>query len=74
MKLIYGDKYDIVDKNMSDSNVGARKNIRNHIFIINEIINKALECRDHGTSNINEFNIHHASPSYFHHPGGAETW
>ena len=31
-------------------------------------------CRDHGTSNINEFNIHHASPSYFHHPGGAETW
>jgi hypothetical protein len=45
MKLIYGDKYDIVDKNMSDSNVGARKkkNIRNHIFIINGIINEALE-------------------------------
>ena len=25
MKLIYEDKYDIVDSNMSDSNVGARK-------------------------------------------------
>ena len=45
MKLIYGDKYDIVDKNMSDSNVGARKkkNIRNHIFILNGIINEALQ-------------------------------
>ena len=34
MKLVYGDKYEMVDKNMSDSNVGARKlkNIRNHIF------------------------------------------
>lgn len=34
MKLVYDDKYEMVDKNMSDSNVGARKlkNIRNHIF------------------------------------------
>ena len=40
MKLIYNDKYDILDQNMSDSNVGARrgKNIRNHIFVINGII------------------------------------
>ena len=45
MKLIYQDKYDIVDKNMSDSNVGARKkkSIRNHIFILNGIINEAIQ-------------------------------
>ena len=44
MKLIYSDKYKIIDKSMSDSNVGARrkKNIRNHIFIINGIIQEAL--------------------------------
>ena len=45
MKLIYGDKYEIVDKSMSDSNVGARKrkSIRNHIFILTVIIQQALE-------------------------------
>ena len=34
MKMVYEDKYEIVDNNMSDSNVGARKhkNIRNHLF------------------------------------------
>ena len=45
MKLIYKDKYEIVDQNMSDSNVGARKrkNIRNHVFILNGIINEATK-------------------------------
>ena len=44
MKMIYSDKYEIIDQNMSDSNVGARKNtnIRNHLFILNGIINDAL--------------------------------
>ena len=48
MKLIYKDKYDIVDSNMSDSNVGARKkkSIRNHIFVLNGIINEALKKKD----------------------------
>ena len=47
MKMIYNDKYDILDKSMSDSNVGARrgKNIRNHIFIINGIINDVLSSK-----------------------------
>ena len=47
MKMIYHDKYDILDQNMSDSNVGARrgKNIRNHIFIINGIINDVLSSK-----------------------------
>ena len=45
MRLIYNDKYEVIDSNMSDSNVGARKgmNIRNHIFVINGIINSVLQ-------------------------------
>ena len=40
MRLIYGDKYNIIDSNMSDSQVGGRKgkNVRNHIWIMNGII------------------------------------
>ena len=40
-RLIYNDKYEAIDENMSDSNVGARKgkNIRNHLFIVYGIIN-----------------------------------
>ena len=40
MKLIYQDKYEVIDSNMSDSNVGARKkkNIRNHIFVLNDVM------------------------------------
>ena len=39
--LIYKDYYDIIDDNMSDSNVGGRKgrNIRDDLFIVNGIIN-----------------------------------
>ena len=35
-KLMYHDMYEDIDKNMSDSNIGARKdrNIRNHLFMI----------------------------------------
>ena len=48
MRLIYNDKYDIIDSNMSDSNVGARKkkNIRNHIFVINSIIHDVLSSNN----------------------------
>ena len=40
MRLIYMDYYPVLDKSMSDSQVGARKykNIRNHIWIIQGII------------------------------------
>ena len=43
-KLIYKDKYPEVEKNMSDSNIGARrgKSIKNHLFIIYAIINSVL--------------------------------
>ena len=44
MKMVYQDECAIVDKSMSDSNVGARKkkSIRNHIFVINAVINEAI--------------------------------
>ena len=44
MKMIYKDKYDTIDKSMSDSNIGARKhkNIRNHIFVVNSVIHDVL--------------------------------
>ena len=47
MKLIYNQEYETIDSNMSDSNIGARKdkNIRNHIFILNGIINEAIKSK-----------------------------
>ena len=44
-KMIYIEKYPLIDRNMSDSNVGARKakNIKNHLFIIYAIINSVLK-------------------------------
>ena len=39
IRLIYNRKYNIIDSNMTDSNIGARKKngCRNHIWIINNI-------------------------------------
>ena len=44
-KMIYKEKFPLVDKNMTDSNIGARKkrNIRNHLFILYGIINSVLK-------------------------------
>ena len=41
-RLSYNDNYEIIDQNMSCSNIGARKNrnIRDHLFIINGILNE----------------------------------
>ena len=43
--LIYNDYYEIIDQNMSDSNVGGRRdrNIRDNLFIVYGIINFALK-------------------------------
>ena len=40
LRLIYNEKYGLINESMLDSKVGARKymNIRNHIFVINAII------------------------------------
>ena len=41
-KLVYEDEYSTIDDNMSDANIGARKerNIRNYLFIVYGIINQ----------------------------------
>ena len=45
--MIYNEKYEEIDFNLSDSNVGARKrkNIRNHNFIINGIIHHTVTAK-----------------------------
>ena len=42
--MVWSDVYPILDKNMSDSNVGGHrnKNIRNHLFVVNGIINEVI--------------------------------
>ena len=47
MKLIYNQKYEIVDENMSESQVGSRKgkNIRNNNFMIYGIMNEAIQTK-----------------------------
>ena len=47
MKLIYIDKYSIIDEHMSDSQVGGRKgkNVRNHVWVVNGIISEVLSSK-----------------------------
>ena len=47
MLLIYNTMYPIIDKNMSDSQMGARKqrDCKNNIFIINGIIHEVLKSK-----------------------------
>ena len=44
MKMVWSEVYEILDLNMSDSNIVGRqkKNIRNHVFIINGIVNDVI--------------------------------
>ena len=44
-KLILNEKYEIIDKSMSCSNIGARKgrNIRDHLFVLNGVMNEAAQ-------------------------------
>jgi hypothetical protein len=46
-KLVYEDNYQIIDKNMSCSNIGARKNrnIRDHLFVVNAVLNDAIQTK-----------------------------
>ena len=43
-KMIYNDFYNIIESNMSCSNIGGRKNrnIRDHLFVVNGIINDVI--------------------------------
>ena len=53
-KVIYSDVYDIIDQNMSFSNVGGRKhrNIRDHLFVVYAAINDVIN------GNGDSFDIH----------------
>ena len=48
MRLIYQDYYAMIDKSMSDSQIGARKgkNIRNHLWIVHGIISDVLNTKN----------------------------
>ena len=47
MRLIYNEKYPVIDANMSDSQMGGRKGkgCRNNIFIINGIIHDVMSSK-----------------------------
>ena len=47
MRMIYNEKYPVIDRNMSDCQMGGRKGkgCRNNIFIINGIINDVLKSK-----------------------------
>ena len=47
-KLMYNDSYEDLDENMSDSNIGGRKNrnIKNHLMIIYGIINSVIHVNE----------------------------
>ena len=47
-RLIYNDEYPTIDDNLTDSNVGARKNrnIRDNIFVINAVNNSVIKGKE----------------------------
>ena len=47
-RLIYNDEYKTIDDNLTDSNVGARKdrNIRDNIFVLNAISNSIINGKE----------------------------
>ena len=49
-KLIYNDQYPEIDSNLTDSNVGARRNrnIRDNIFVINAVTNEIVRKKKEG--------------------------
>ena len=48
MKLIYERTYEIVDKSMTDSQIGARKkkSVRNHLFVLNSILSDVISSKN----------------------------
>ena len=47
-RLIYNDSYHIIDENLTDGNVGARKhrNIRDNIFVLGSVINSVINGKE----------------------------
>ena len=47
-RLIYNDSYHIIDENLTDGNVGARKhrNIRDNIFVLGSVMNSVINGKE----------------------------
>ena len=58
-KMIYNDYYAIIDKSMSCSNIGGRKNrnIRDHLFIVNGIMNDVMNSKDADTIDLEIYDV-----------------
>ena len=58
-RLIYNDIYETVDANMSCSNIGARKrrNINDHLFVINGIINDVLNSQNSSNIDVQIYDV-----------------
>ena len=61
-RIIYNDKYHNIDSNLTDSNVGSRKNrnIRDHIFVLNAVINSITQDNE----NAHDFQIYHTKETF----------
>ena len=72
--MIYSDFYDIMDNNMSDSNVGGRKNrnIRDNLFIVNGVINFARQ--EKLEVDINLYDIAKCFDSMWHEETMNDLW
>ena len=59
LRVIYNRKYDIIDSNMSESNIGARKGkgCRNHIWVINGINHEQNSSMKHAQLVIQSFDF-----------------
>ena len=46
-RLIYHYVYTVIDSNLTDANIGARKerNIRDNLFVLNAIINPVIKVK-----------------------------
>ena len=58
-KLIYNDFYAIIDESMSSSNIGGRKNrnIRDHLFIVNGIMNDVINSKTTDTIDLEIYDV-----------------
>ena len=55
MKMVYERTYQTVDKNMSDSQIGARKgkSVRNHLFVLNSVVSDVMSSKKKHSVDIN---------------------
>ena len=64
-KLVYNDIYSNVNASMSCSNIGARKNrnIRDHLFVVNAILNEVKNDKNCEAVDIQIFDVTNALTS-----------